>query len=39
LSQDQLREFVFYQPSLLAYSLENRLRPRIERMQEKNINL
>jgi mTERF domain-containing protein len=39
LSKDQLREFVLYQPALLAYSLEKRLRPRIARMQEKNIYL
>jgi hypothetical protein len=39
LSKDQLREFVLYQPALLAYSLEKRLRPRIARMQEKNISL
>ena len=39
LSKDQLREFVLYQPALLAYSLERRLRPRIALMQEKNISL
>jgi hypothetical protein len=39
LSKDQLREFVIYQPALLAYSLEKRLRPRIALMQEKNISL
>lgn len=37
LSRDQLKEFVLYQPALLAYSLEKRLKPRIQRMQEKNI--
>mmetsp|Transcript_24537 Transcript_24537/g.53084 ORF Transcript_24537/g.53084 Transcript_24537/m.53084 type:complete len:447 (+) Transcript_24537:53-1393(+) len=37
LSKDQLKEFVIYQPALLAYSLENRIKPRISRMQEKNI--
>lgn len=37
LSKAQLKEFVLYQPALLAYSLENRLKPRISRMQEKNI--
>jgi len=37
LGRDQLKEFVLYQPALLAYSLEKRLKPRISRMQEKNI--
>jgi len=37
LTKDQLKEFVLYQPALLAYSLENRLKPRITRMKEKNI--
>ncbi|KAL9184299.1 hypothetical protein ACHAXT_002385 [Thalassiosira profunda] len=37
LSKQQLKEFVLYQPALLAYSLEKRLRPRTEQMQEKNI--
>ena len=36
LSRNQLKEFVIYQPALLAYSLENRLKPRIPRIQEKN---
>lgn len=39
LSREQLKEFVLYQPALLAYSLEKRLRPRIARMQEMNISL
>ena len=37
LSKDQLKEFVLYQPPLLAYSFEKRLKPRISRMQEHNI--
>jgi mTERF domain-containing protein len=37
MSLEQLREFCLYQPSLLAYSLEGRLRPRIERMRENAI--
>jgi len=39
LSKRQLKEFVLYQPALLAYSLENRIKPRISRMLEKNIYL
>mmetsp|Transcript_6731 Transcript_6731/g.16574 ORF Transcript_6731/g.16574 Transcript_6731/m.16574 type:complete len:421 (-) Transcript_6731:57-1319(-) len=37
LSKNQLKDFVLYQPALLAYSLESRLKPRISRMQAKNI--
>jgi mTERF len=37
MSLEQLREFCLYQPSLLAYSLEGRLRPRIERMKDNAI--
>jgi hypothetical protein len=37
LSKAQLKEFVLYQPALLAYSLEGRLKPRIRLMQEHNI--
>jgi hypothetical protein len=39
LSKRQLKEFVLYQPALLAYSLENRIKPRISRMLAKNIYL
>ncbi|KAL7471351.1 hypothetical protein ACHAXS_011665 [Conticribra weissflogii] len=37
LSKRQLKEFVLYQPALLAYSLEKRLKPRIREMQEHKI--
>jgi hypothetical protein len=37
LTRDQLKEFVMYQPALLGYSLENRIKPRIRQMQERNI--
>jgi hypothetical protein len=37
MSLEQLREFCLYQPSLLAYSLEGRLRPRIELMRSYAI--
>ena len=37
LTKKQLKEFVLYQPALLAYSLETRLKPRIRRMQEHSI--
>jgi len=37
LTMEQLKEFIAYQPSLLAYSLENRLRPRIELLQKNAI--
>lgn len=37
MSKSQLKEFVLYQPPLLAYSLENRIKPRISLMQGKNI--
>lgn len=37
LTMEQLREFIAYQPSLLAYSLENRLRPRIDLMEKNGI--
>ena len=33
LTKNQLKEFVLYQPALLAYSLEKRIKPRIERLQ------
>ena len=39
LTEDKLKEFVLYQPSLLAYSMENRLRPRIRKMTEASISL
>ncbi|KAL7549913.1 hypothetical protein ACHAWF_016548 [Thalassiosira exigua] len=37
LTRDQLKGFVMYQPALLGYSLENRIKPRIRQMQERNI--
>lgn len=37
LSKNQLKELVLYQPALVAYSLENRLKPRMRQMQEKDI--
>ena len=37
LTKEELKEFVLYQPALLAYSLEGRLKPRIQEMESKNI--
>ncbi|KAL7538085.1 hypothetical protein ACHAXR_008285 [Thalassiosira sp. AJA248-18] len=37
LSKDQLKEFVIYQPALLAYSLEKRIKPRMSKMKDNNI--
>lgn len=37
LRKSELKDFVLYQPALLAYSLEGRLKPRIARMQDYNI--
>mmetsp|Transcript_28367 Transcript_28367/g.42421 ORF Transcript_28367/g.42421 Transcript_28367/m.42421 type:complete len:168 (-) Transcript_28367:129-632(-) len=37
LTRDELKEFVLYQPALLAYSLEKRIRPRIGKMTENGI--
>lgn len=37
LTKAELKEFFLYQPSLLAYSLEKRIRPRIELMNAKGI--
>jgi hypothetical protein len=39
MSLEQLREFCLYQPSLLAYSLEGRLRPRIGLMRSCAIEI
>ena len=39
LTVSQLSYFVSYQPALLAYSLEKRIKPRMERMREANIRL
>ena len=39
LTRAELKEFVLYQPALLAYSLENRIVPRVKRMNEVNISL
>ena len=37
LTKEELKEFVLYQPALLAYSLEGRIKPRIQEMKSKNI--
>ena len=37
MSKRDLKEFVLYQPALLAYSLQGRLKPRIRRLQENYI--
>jgi mTERF len=37
LSTEQLRDIVLYQPALLAYSLERRIRPRLEQLRDVNI--
>jgi len=37
LTRAELKEFVLYQPALLAYSLEARIKPRIERLKENSI--
>ena len=37
LKKSELKDFVLYQPALLAYSLEGRLKPRVTRMQECSI--
>lgn len=37
LTLEELQDFLLYQPSLLAYSLENRLRPRLELMKQHDI--
>mmetsp|Transcript_19824 Transcript_19824/g.30931 ORF Transcript_19824/g.30931 Transcript_19824/m.30931 type:complete len:422 (+) Transcript_19824:83-1348(+) len=37
LRKSELKDFVLYQPALLAYSLEGRLKPRIARMKDYNI--
>lgn len=37
LTKSELKDFVLYQPALLAYSLEKRLKPRIKRMRTYNI--
>jgi mTERF domain-containing protein len=39
MTRQELKEFVLYQPSLLGYSLENRIRPRIAQMQQLSIRL
>lgn len=39
LTRKELKDFVLYQPALLAYSLENRIVPRLKRMSEANIKL
>eukprot|EP00956_Cyclotella_meneghiniana_P044431 scaffold318073_cov76-Cyclotella_meneghiniana.AAC.3 len=36
-SKEELKDFVLYQPALLAYSLEGRLKPRIHLMEQSNI--
>ena len=37
LSRSELKAFVLYQPALLAYSLEGRLKPRVALMKDSNI--
>ena len=39
LTRTELKEFVLYQPALLAYSLKNRIIPRLKRMREAKISL
>jgi len=39
LTVSQLGYFVSYQPAILAYSLEKRIKPRIERMRDAGIRL
>lgn len=39
LAVSQLRYFVSYQPAILAYSLEKRIKPRIQRMRDAGIRL
>ena len=36
-SKEELKDFVLYQPALLAYSLEGRLKPRVHHMKQSNI--
>jgi hypothetical protein len=37
LTKRQLKDLVLYQPAILAYSLERRLKPRMKSMQDYNI--
>lgn len=37
LSKSELKDFVLYQPALLAYSLEGRLKPRVALMKDSDI--
>lgn len=37
LTQKELKTFFLYQPSLFAYSLEKRIRPRLEQLQANGI--
>lgn len=37
LTKEHLKEFVLYQPALLAYSLEARIKPRIKCLNENSI--
>ena len=37
LTREQLKDFMLYQPALIAYSLERRIRPRVCRLQENYI--
>lgn len=39
LSREELKELVLYQPAVLAYSLEGRIKPRVERMKKSFITL
>ncbi|EJK57945.1 hypothetical protein THAOC_21969 [Thalassiosira oceanica] len=37
LKKNQLKELVLYQPALLAYSLDKRLKPRVRQLENANI--
>ncbi len=37
LSRDELKYLIMYQPALLAYSLEKRIKPRVRKLQKNYI--
>ena len=37
LTREELKDFMLYQPALIAYSLDVRIRQRIQRLQGNNI--
>lgn len=39
LTVQELKDFVLYQPALLAYSLSTRIKPRVQRMKDNSIKL